>query len=103
MGSDKNIRVEVAYATPDQQKILVLDVPDGSSIETVIERSGILEIFPEIDLMRQKVGIFSKWKKLEDKVREGDRVEIYRGLLIDPMEARRKRSAGIPKKKKARR
>lgn len=87
----KHISVEVAYATPEVQKIISLQVEEGSSIETVIDRSGILFIFPEIDLATQKVGIFSKLKKLSDVVHEGDRVEIYRPLIIDPKEARRQR------------
>lgn len=87
----KLITVEVAYARPDQQKIIKLQVAEGATIETAIERSGILEIFPDIDLLQQKVGIFSQVKKLTDTVKEGDRIEIYRPLLIDPKEARRKR------------
>lgn len=91
MVESKKIKVEVAYATPEQQKIFVLEVEQGVSIETVIDRSGVLEEFPDIDLMTQKVGVFGKLRKLTDEVCEGDRVEIYRGLLIDPKEARMKR------------
>ena len=87
----KKFFVEVAYALPQEQCILTLEVEEGTNIETVIDRSGILEKFPDIDLMKQKVGIFSKIKKLTDKVFAGDRIEIYRPLLIDPKEARRKR------------
>lgn len=90
MGCDK-IQVEVAYATPTEQRIIVVNVGVGSTIEDVIELSGILTLFPEIDLTTQKVGIFSKVKNLDEIVEEGDRVEIYRSLLIDPKEARRKR------------
>jgi uncharacterized protein len=90
----KMIRVEVAYALPDKQKILSLEVEEGSSIQSVIERSGILILFPEIDLSTQKVGVFSKAKELTDSVNEGDRIEIYRPLLINPKEARRKRERG---------
>lgn len=92
MVSAKLISVEVAYATPAAQEIIALQVEEGSTIETVIDRSGILEIFTEIDLTHQKIGIFSKLKKLTDKVKEGDRIEIYRPLLIDPKDARRKRA-----------
>lgn len=87
-----HILVEVAYAREDMQRIIQVAVPVGSTIETAIDRSGILEIFPEIDLHQQKVGIFSKMKKLTDQVNAGDRIEIYRGLLIDPKEARRLRA-----------
>ena len=88
----KKISVEVVYATPEQQKIITVEVVEGSTIETVIERSGIEEIFREMDLSKQKVGIFSQQKNLFDKVEEGDRIEIYRPLLIDPKEARKKRA-----------
>lgn len=93
MANDKEIKVEVAYATPERQQILTVLVLPGSTIETVIDRSGILELFPEIDLMKQKVGIFSQQKKLSDSVSDGDRIEIYRPLTIDPKEARRRRAA----------
>ncbi len=92
MDRNKNISVEVAYATPAEQKIIVVEIEQGATIERVIDRSGILEIFPEIDLMVQKVGVWSKVKKLTDEVGDGDRVEIYRGLTMDPKEARRKRA-----------
>lgn len=90
MGCDK-IQVEVAYATPTEQRIIVVKGSVGSTIEEVIELSGILTLFPEIDLTSQKVGIFSKVKNLDEVVEDGDRVEIYRPLVIDPKEARRKR------------
>jgi putative ubiquitin-RnfH superfamily antitoxin RatB of RatAB toxin-antitoxin module len=88
----KKIRVEVAYADSAQQRILVVEVDAGSTIEKVIDCSGIGEIFPEIDLTKQKVGIFSQQKNLDDVVCEGDRVEIYRPLTIDPKEARKARA-----------
>jgi putative ubiquitin-RnfH superfamily antitoxin RatB of RatAB toxin-antitoxin module len=60
-------------------------------LRDAIEGAGILTVFPEIDLEVNPVGIFSKARKLTDGVKEGDRVEIYRQLTIDPKEARRKR------------
>ena len=93
------IHVEVAYAAEDRQEIISVEIDAGSTIERVIDCSGILEKFPEIDLMRQNVGVFSKQKKLTDLVEEGDRVEIYRPLLIDPKDARRKKAI-VQKKKK---
>jgi hypothetical protein len=92
MSKAREIKVEVAYATPETQRIVEVLVPEGSTIEAVIDRSGVLEIFPEIDLMKQPVGIFSQKKKLSDLVSEGDRIEIYRPLVIDPKEARRRRA-----------
>lgn len=85
----KKIQVEVVYASLKQQKLIKLEVDENTSIETAIRLSGILNLFPEIDLTKQKVGIFSKPKSLEDPLKAGDRVEIYRPLLIDPKEARR--------------
>lgn len=83
------IRVEVAYARPDRQEIIAIEVESGCSIQRAIEQSGILQRFPEIDLQCQSVGIFSKRRELTDILQAGDRVEIYRPLTIDPMEARR--------------
>ena len=92
MAMSKEIKIEVAYATPALQRIFTVMVLVDSTIQTAIDRSGVLEMFPEIDLAKQKIGIFGKQKALGDIVTEGDRVEIYRPLLIDPMEARRKRA-----------
>lgn len=88
----KLINIEVAYATPELQKVISLEVSAGSSIEEAIQQSGILVMFPEIDLTQQKVGVFSEPRALSDMVHKGDRVEIYRRLVIDPMEARRLRA-----------
>lgn len=86
------LQVEVAYALPDQQVILTLSVPSGTNVEETIKRSGILERFPEIDLSQNKVGVFSKLTKLDALLRNKDRVEIYRPLIADPKEVRRKRA-----------
>ncbi|OGT35137.1 MAG: hypothetical protein A3F11_07675 [Gammaproteobacteria bacterium RIFCSPHIGHO2_12_FULL_37_14] len=83
------ITIEVAYAKPDQQPIIEVSVPADSTIEHAIQCSGILLLFPEIDLNQQAVGIFGKQMQLSDRVHEGDRVEIYRSLLFDPKELRR--------------
>lgn len=85
-------RVEVAYATPSRQEVIEIAVHPGSTIEQVIRESGLLERFPEIDLARSRVGIFGEIASLRDPVRDGDRVEIYRPLLADPKEARRRRA-----------
>lgn len=90
MGND--IQVEIAYALPQQQVILPLQVAAESTVEEAIKRSGILEKFPEIDLAQAKVGIFSKLTKLETVLRDKDRVEIYRPLIADPKEVRRQRA-----------
>lgn len=87
------MRIEVAYAKPDEQLILDLDVEEGTTAETAIRASGILDHFPEIELEKATIGIFSKPCKFDQPLKPGDRVEIYRPLLADPKEARRRRVA----------
>lgn len=87
------IQVEVAYATPQTQWLTTTQVNEGASVRDVIAASGILARFPEINLDTQAVGIFSKVCTLDQPVRAGDRVEIYRPLIADPKEARRRRAA----------
>lgn len=86
------MKVEVAYARPDVQVILEVDVAEGATVEEAIRLSGILERFPEIDLSTQKVGVFAKVAPLSQALREWDRVEIYRPLIADPKAARRQRA-----------
>lgn len=86
-------RVEVAYARPESQLILEVDGEEGITVAEAIERSGITKAYPEINLDEQKVGIFGKATTLKTVLVEGDRVEIYRKLIADPKEARRKRAA----------
>ena len=92
-GNKEMILIEVAYALPDVQVIIPLKVEQGTTIEQAIHLSGVLDTFPEIDLTQNKVGIFSKLSKLDQTVREKDRVEIYRKLIADPKEVRKKRAA----------
>lgn len=93
MGPAETIRVAVTYALPEKQTVLELTVAADATIETVIRISGILEQFPEIDLARNKVGVFGKLGKLADTLHEGDRVEIYRPLIADPKAVRKQRAA----------
>lgn len=86
------IHVEVVYALPDAQPLLRVEVPEGASVEAAIRASGVLEAHPEIDLAKNRIGVFSKLVKLDEKVRDRDRVEIYRPLIADPKEVRRKRA-----------
>lgn len=87
------IRVEVAYARPDVQALIPLEVSQGTTVQQAIEQSGVLEQFPEIDLDENKVGVFGKITRLDTELRERDRVEIYRPLIADPKESRRRRAA----------
>lgn len=100
MESADLIRVEVAYALPQEQLIVPLEVPPGTTLKQAIDRSGILQRFPDIDLGRQKVGIFGKLKKLDQPLRDGDRVEIYRPLIADPKQVRKQRAAEGKRMKK---
>ena len=92
MAEKSKIQVEVAYAKQDEQVIIPLDVEVGTTLEQAIDLSGILEQFPEIDLSQNKTGIFGKIAKADTELREKDRVEIYRPLIADPKESRRKRA-----------
>lgn len=89
----ETIRVAVAYALPKRQVVLELTVAADATIETAIRASGILEQFPEIDVGSNKVGVYGKLGKLTDTLHDGDRVEIYRPLIADPKEVRKKRAA----------
>lgn len=100
MAADK-ILIEVAYAEPHKQSILKVEVEKGSTVQTAINQSGILTLFPQINLAKQKVGIFSKTCELSDAVQQGDRIEIYRPLTIDPKEARRAKAKKIASKRKS--
>ncbi len=90
--SAASISVEVIYALPDVQPLLRVQLLEGATVEDAIRASGVLDAHPEIDLAKNKVGIFSKLVKLDEKVRDRDRVEIYRPLIADPKEVRRKRA-----------
>ncbi|QTR54589.1 RnfH family protein [Thiothrix unzii] len=78
------MNVGIAYADKFKQTWLKLEVPDGSTIKEALEFSGLLKQFPDIDLENQAVGIFGKISKLDTKVEDGDRVEIYRPITADP-------------------
>ena len=78
------MNVGVAYADKFKQVWLKLEVPDDSTVRQAIEHSGLLKQFPEIDLEHQKVGIFGKLTKLDARLEEGMRIEIYRPITADP-------------------
>jgi len=91
-GHDGLITVEVVYALPDTQLLVELKAVPGTTARQAIEQSGILRRFPGIDFTGQKIGIFSKIVRPDAVLREGDRVEIYRPLIADPKEVRRRRA-----------
>jgi hypothetical protein len=78
------MHIGVAYADKFKRTWLQLDVPDGSTVREAIEHAGLLKQFPDIDLESQRVGIFGKFTKLDARVKDGDRVEIYRPITADP-------------------
>ncbi|VVD80107.1 RnfH family protein [Pandoraea pneumonica] len=85
------LSVEVCYALPNAQTIVALTLPQGATVGEAIERSGLLQKFPELDLSRMKAGVFGKVRALDAAVHSGDRVEIYRPLKADPKLARQRR------------
>ena len=88
---NNKIKLEVAYAADNEQFLITVMMDAGSTVEMAINESGLLAKCKEVDLTKQKIGIFGEPRQLSDKVNAGDRVEIYRPLMIDPKEARRKR------------
>lgn len=87
-----NIVVEVAYALPEKQYLQRVTLEEGATVEEAIRASGLLMLRSDIDLTKNKVGIYSRPVKLADAVKDGDRVEIYRPLIADPKELRRQRA-----------
>lgn len=94
------MKVEVAYAIPEEQVILDVYVDEEVSAEQAIQQSGVLERFPDIDLSANKIGVFGHSIKLDKVLQPGDRVEIYRGIICDPKEVRRERAALAKKNQK---
>jgi len=88
------MKVSVAYTGQDKQVWLHVQLPDGSTVNDAITQSGILSIFPEIDLTQQKLGIFGKLTKVDSPLNEGDRVEIYRPITADPKTVKRRDKDG---------
>ena len=98
MSASAKIVVEVAYALPEKQYIQRVTLQQGATVEEAIRASGLLELRTDIDLSKNKVGIYSRPVKLADVLQDGDRVEIYRPLIADPKELRRQRAEKSAKK-----
>lgn len=86
------MKVEVVYAERHQQWLLMVDLPEGSTVADAVQNSGILLKAPHLDFETLKVGIFGKATKMDRVLREGDRVEIYRPLIADPKQVRAERA-----------
>lgn len=89
---ENKISVEVVYGTPTSQKIIEIKVDPQATVQSAIQDSGIIAIYPEIDLSVNAVGIWNRAVKLTDTLTDLDRVEIYRPLLADPKEVRKRRA-----------
>jgi hypothetical protein len=89
---DPPIQIEVVYALPERQVMLQLSLPPGTTAKQAVEFSEISRLFPGIDLSRNKLGIFGKLVGPDRILRDGDRIEIYRPLALDPKDTRRKRA-----------
>jgi putative ubiquitin-RnfH superfamily antitoxin RatB of RatAB toxin-antitoxin module len=89
---DGPIAVEVVYALPDTQSLIALTVTPGTTARQAIEQSGILQRHPQIDPACRKIGIFGKAAVPDAVLKDGDRIEIYRSLIADPKDARRRRA-----------
>ncbi|MEW9796662.1 RnfH family protein [Alteromonas sp. CYL-A6] len=90
--SQNLIRVEVAYALPTQQSIIEVAIAEGATVDDAIQASNITDIYPDIDLNTAKTGIWSRAVKRTETLKDGDRVEIYRPLIADPKEVRKRRA-----------
>lgn len=86
------IAVEVVCAMPDRQLLRRVSLPTGSSVLQAVEQSGILQAMPEVSFDPSRLGIFSRRVAADDVLQDGDRVEIYRPLTLDPKDARRRRA-----------
>ena len=86
------INIEVVYALPDEQTLLKKTLPAGTTLMEGITASGLLDKFPDLELSQHKLGIFGKLAKPDAVLRDKDRIEIYRPLIADPKEVRRRRA-----------
>ena len=86
------IEIEVVYGLPNKQSLLKVNVEANTSVEDAISTSGILSLHPEIDLRINKVGVWNRVCKLSQELSDGDRIEIYRPLIADPKEVRKRRA-----------
>lgn len=94
--TEVQVGVQVCYALPDTAFLRTVRLPAGSTLRQALERSGVLDEYPDIDLAVNMVGIYGKKKTLDTVLRQHDRVEVYRPLQADPKEARRRRASGKP-------
>lgn len=87
------LNIEVCYAMAGKQELVRVKLAEGASLLQALEASGLLAKYPEIDLKKNKFGIWNKLSKADTVLRDKDRVEIYRALIADPKEVRKQRAA----------
>lgn len=92
MAEGGRLRVEVAWATPERQVVVPVEVPEGATVEDAVQISRLLQTCPDAVFDPERVGIFGRRVQPGDAVRDGDRIELYRPLIADPREARRARA-----------
>ena len=85
------LEVEVVYALPGREDAMALRLPDGATLLDAVRASGVLERHPELRQGALKLGVFGKTRSQDSNARPGDRIEVYRELVVDPKEARRRR------------
>ncbi len=85
--------IEIIYALPEQQDLITQNLSEGQTVQTAIQQSTILARYPELDLATMVVGIFGKKAKMTQVLRANDRIEIYRPLIADPKEVRKRKAA----------
>lgn len=88
----EKISIEVVYGVPHKQKIITLLVEIGTTVEQAIIDSGVINLFPEINLEVNKVGVWNRAVKLSEIVNDLDRIEVYRPLIADPKDVRKRRA-----------
>lgn len=89
----EKIHIEICYAMAHKQEVVSLKMDAGANVQQAVESSGLLGKYPEIDLKKNKFGIWNKLSKLDAVLRDHDRIEIYRPLIADPKEVRKQRAA----------
>ncbi len=87
------MNIEVAFAEPDYQRVIALDVPPGTTLAKAIGLAQIREDYPEVEIDMDRVGVWNRTRPADYVLHEGDRIEIYRRLIADPKQVRRERAA----------
>jgi putative ubiquitin-RnfH superfamily antitoxin RatB of RatAB toxin-antitoxin module len=94
------LHIQVCYALPGDEWLRALEAPEGTTLREAVEMSGLLRERAEIDLDRMRVGIYGKLKTLDSVLKDQDRVEVYRNLVADPKESRRRRAESRARRQK---